>query len=79
MPIRTGASNGYTDRGARLLKEEAVLEKFRAAAVKEVIALQIKTAMKAKTLTKNKIAELMQTGRAQLDRLLDPEQCNVTA
>ena len=79
MPIRTGASNGYTDRGAGLLKEEAVLEKFHAAAVKEVIALQIKTAMKAKTLTKNKIAELMQTGRAQLDRLLDPEQCNVTA
>jgi len=36
MPIRTGASNGYADRGAGPLKEEAVLKEFRAAAVKEV-------------------------------------------
>ena len=34
--------------------------------------------MKNKKLTKNKMAELMQTSRAQLDRLLDPEQGNVT-
>jgi antitoxin HicB len=33
---------------------------------------------KDKKLTKNKMAELMQTSRAQLDRLLDPEQGNVT-
>jgi antitoxin HicB len=60
------------------LKEEDVLEEFRAAAVKEVIAWQIVKAMKDKKLTKNKMAELMQTSRAQLDRLLDPEQGNVT-
>jgi antitoxin HicB len=60
------------------LKEEGVLEEFRAAAVKEVIAWQIVKAMKDKKLTKNKMAELMQTSRAQLDRLLDPEQGNVT-
>jgi DNA-binding Xre family transcriptional regulator len=60
------------------LKEEGVLEEFRAAAVKEVIAWQIQQAMKKKKLTKNKMAELMQTSRAQLDRLLDPEQGNVT-
>jgi antitoxin HicB len=60
------------------LKEEGVLDEFRAAAVKEVIAWQIVKAMKAKKLTKNKMAELMQTSRAQLDRLLDPEQGNVT-
>ena len=60
------------------LKEEGVLEGFRAAAVKEVIAWQIVKAMKDKKLTKNKMAELMQTSRAQLDRLLDPEQGNVT-
>jgi antitoxin HicB len=46
------------------LKEEGVLEEFRAAAVKEVIAWQIEKAMKAKKLTKNKVAELMQTSRA---------------
>jgi len=68
-------------RGSTLdsfLKAEGVLEEFRAAAVKEVIAWQIQKAMKDKKLSKNKMAELMQTSRAQLDRLLDPEQGNVT-
>ena len=60
------------------LKEEGVLEEFRAAAVKEVIAWQIQQAMKAKKISKNKMAALMETSRAQLDRLLDPEQGNVT-
>jgi len=60
------------------LQEEGVLEEFRAAAVKEVIAWQIAKAMKEKKLSKNKMATLMQTSRAQLDRLLDPEQGNVT-
>lgn len=61
-----------------LLKEEGVLEEFRAVAVKEVVAWQIAKAMKDKKLSKNKMAALMQTSRAQLDRLLDPEQGNVT-
>lgn len=68
-------------RGSTLddfLKEEGVLEEFRAAAVKEVIAWQIAKAMKEKRLSKNRMAALMQTSRAQLDRLLDPEQGNVT-
>jgi hypothetical protein len=60
------------------LKEEGVLEEFRAAAVKEVIAWQIVKAMKDRKLTKDKMAKLMNTSRAQLDRLLDPEQGNVT-
>jgi antitoxin HicB len=60
------------------LGEEGVLEEFRAAAVKEVVAWQIAQAMKDKKLSKNKMAALMQTSRAQLDRLLDPEQGNVT-
>lgn len=60
------------------LEEEGVLEEFQAAAVKEVIAWQIADAMKKKRLSKNRMAELMKTSRAQLDRLLDPEQGNVT-
>ena len=55
-----------------------MLEEFRAAAVKEVVAWQIAKAMKDKKLSKNKMAAFMQTSRAQLDRLLDPEQGNVT-
>jgi len=60
------------------LEEEGVLEEFRAVAVKEVIAWQIQQAMKKKKLSKNKMAKLMDTSRAQLDRLLDPKQGNVT-
>ena len=60
------------------LKEEGVLEPFQAAAIKEVIAWQIQKAMHERKLSKNKMAELMKTSRAQLDRLLDPEQGNVT-
>ena len=60
------------------LKEEGVLEPFQAAAIKEVIAWQVQKAMKERRLSKNRMAELMNTSRAQLDRLLDPERGNVT-
>jgi antitoxin HicB len=60
------------------LKEEGVLEEFRVIAIKEVIAWQIQQAMKKKKLSKSKMAKLMDTSRAQLDRLLDPKQGNVT-
>jgi antitoxin HicB len=68
-------------RGSTLdsfLEERRVLKEFRAAAIKEVIAWQIDKALKDKKLSKNKMATLMKTSRAQLDRLLDPEQGNVT-
>ena len=61
-----------------LLAEEGVLEPFQAVAIKEVIAWQVQKAMKERRLSKNKMAELMKTSRAQLDRLLDPAQGNVT-
>jgi DNA-binding Xre family transcriptional regulator len=60
------------------LAEEGMLEELRAVAIKEVIAWQIDQAMKRQKLSKNKMAELMETSRAQLDRLLDPKGGNVT-
>lgn len=60
------------------LKEEGVLEEFQARAVKEVIAWQLGEAMKARKLSKRKLAELMRTSRTQVDRVLDPENGNVT-
>ena len=60
------------------LKEEGVLEEFQAVAIKEVIAWQIQQAMTEKKLSKNKMAQLMRTSRAQLDRLLDSDAGNVT-
>jgi len=60
------------------LAEEGILEESRAIAIKEVIAWQIEQAMKERKLSKNRMAELMETSRAQLDRLLDPKGGNVT-
>ena len=60
------------------LKEDGVFEPFQATAIKEVIAWQIGQAMADKKLSKNRMAQLMQTSRAQLDRLLDPHAGNVT-
>lgn len=56
------------------LEEEGVREEFEARAIKEVIAWQIAQAMEKKHLSKNRMAQMMGTSRAQLDRLLDPER-----
>jgi len=60
------------------LKEEGIQEEATTAAIKGVIALQLAREMKKKRLTKKKLAELMHTSRAQVDRILDPEKGNVT-
>lgn len=60
------------------LKEEGVLEEFEAAAVKQVIAWKIQSAMRAQEVDKVKMAARMKTSRTQVDRLLDPEDGNVT-
>lgn len=61
-----------------VLQEEGVLEEFQATAIKEVIAWQIQQEMSKQNLSKNKMAALMNTSRAQLDRLLDAKAGNVT-
>jgi len=60
------------------LEEEGVLEEFRAQAIKEVIAWQLEQAMHERNLSKSQMAKLMRTSRAQLNRLLDPKDGNVT-
>jgi hypothetical protein len=60
------------------LKEEGVLAEFQAQAIKEVIAWQLTAAMKERRLSKTRLAELMHTSRAQVDRILDPTNGNVT-
>jgi len=60
------------------LDEKGLREDVTAAAVKSVIADQIAAAMKERGLTKSRMAELMHTSRAQLDRLLDPSSGSVT-
>ena len=60
------------------LAEDGLLEEASLAATKKVIAAQIADAMKAKGLTKTAMAAEMATTRAQLDRLLDPDNDGVT-
>lgn len=60
------------------LDENGLREEVTAAAIKAVIAHQLTDAMKVRGLTKRAMAEQMQTSRAQLDRLLDPDNAGVT-
>jgi hypothetical protein len=68
-------------RGSTLdsfLETEGVLSEFQAKAIKEVIAWQLADAMKERGLTKTRLAALMRTSRTQVDRVLDPNDGNVT-
>ena len=60
------------------LKEEKIYTEVTARAIKRVIARQLDTLMQDEGLTKSALAKRMQTSRAQLDRLLDPENEFVT-
>ena len=60
------------------LKEEGLYEEVTARAIKRVIARQLGVVMRENHLTKTMLAKRMQTSRAQLDRLLDPENESVT-
>lgn len=60
------------------LDEEGVREAFAAIVEKEAIAWQFAEAMKARHLSKKRMAELMKTSRTQVDKLLNPQDGNVT-
>jgi DNA-binding Xre family transcriptional regulator len=60
------------------LKEEGIYEEVTARAIKRVIARQLDALMQEQGLTKSSLAKRMKTSRAQLDRLLDPDNESVT-
>lgn len=60
------------------LDEDGIREEVTLRAVKSVIALQLQQAMKDRKMTRAAMAEQMDTSRAQLNRVLDPEASNVT-
>jgi hypothetical protein len=60
------------------LREEGIYEEVSANAIKRVIVRQIASAMSQKGITKAAMARQMNTSRASLDRLLDPENGAVT-
>ena len=68
-------------RGSTLddfLKEDGTYEELRAIVTKETIAFQLEQAMKERNISKRKLAELMHTSRTQINRLLSPNDGNVT-
>lgn len=60
------------------LKEEGIYEEVNDVAIKRVIAYQIEQEMKAQKITKTKMAELMHTSRAVVNRLLNPDNESLT-
>jgi hypothetical protein len=60
------------------LDAEGIRAEVKAAAVKAVISRQLAAEMQKKKITKQRMAELMQTSRAQVDRLLDPDNGSAT-
>src|SRR5436853_2401244 len=79
------ARTGQTRKKGRIgssfddfLKEEGIYEEVTARAIKRVIARQLDALMQEQGMSKTKLAKSMRTSRAQLDRLLDPENESVT-
>ena len=60
------------------LEQEDLLQDANAKAAKRVLAWQFAEAMRSRNVTKAALARQMKTSRAQLDRLLDPENQSVT-
>jgi len=58
--------------------EDDALDKATAIAAKRVLAWQLQQAMTEHKLTKTVMAARMKTTRAQLDRVLNPDDGNVT-
>ena len=60
------------------LKEENLYEEVNDLAIKRVIAYQFVEEMKAQSITKTKMAEMMNTSRAVVNRLLNPDNSSLT-
>jgi antitoxin HicB len=74
-------AKGYVDRSEtfdEFLANDGLLAETEDAAIKEIIADQIKVAMDEEGLSKTAMAARMKTSRRQLDRLLDPNNPSVT-
>jgi hypothetical protein len=74
-------SKGRIDRSEtfdEFLEKDGLLGEAEDTALKEIIADQIRVAMKKKGLTKTVMATRMKTSRRQIDRLLDPDNPSVT-
>lgn len=60
------------------LEEEGIKEEVELGAVKKVLAYQLQETIQAQHITKTELAKRLETSRAAVDRLLDPENDAVT-
>ena len=60
------------------LVEEGICEEVEAGAIKKIIAYQLQEAIKKEQLTKTALATQLETSRAAVNRLLDPENESIT-
>lgn len=60
------------------LIDDGTYEDVNDIAIKRVIAYQLEQEMKAQNITKTKMAELMNTSRAVVNRLLNPDNGSLT-
>lgn len=60
------------------LEEEHISEEVETGAVKKLISFQLLEAIKRENLTKTELAHRLETSRAAVDRLLDPDNESVT-
>jgi antitoxin HicB len=62
----------------QFLDEDGIKDDATLVAMKRVVALQLSQEMKARHINKTQLAQRMRTSRAQVDRVLDPRQGNIT-
>lgn len=72
---KTGSVGSSLDE---FLRDDGSYERVTARAIKRVLARQLDDLMKRDKISKTELASRMNTSRAQLDRLLDPENDSVT-
>jgi len=78
LPKKRKGSIDRSETFDDFLAEQGLLAETEDAAIKEIIADQIKVAMNDQHLSKTEMAARMKTSRRQLDRLLDPNNPSVT-
>ena len=61
-----------------LLQEDGILADVESIAVKRVISYQLEQEMSIQNITKTRMAEMMNTSRAVVNRLLNPEHTSLT-
>jgi antitoxin HicB len=71
-------SKHHGTRVEQFLEDEGILEEATIIAVKRVVAWKLLEAMKKKMINKAQMAKMMKTSRSQLDRVLDPNDGNIT-